>query len=82
MYNEHHPDIVTMDITMPEMEGVQALTKILQRFPDAKIIMCSALGQKTLVIEAVLAGAKDFIVKPFHGERVRESILRVLGKAL
>ncbi|WNR42686.1 response regulator [Paenibacillus roseipurpureus] len=81
LYAEYHPDIVTMDITMPDLDGVHAVTKIMQRFPNAKIIMCSAMGQKPLVIDAVLAGAKDFIVKPFEAERVKESVLKVLGLA-
>ncbi len=78
-YLELKPDIVTMDITMPEMDGIQALKAIREKDPGAKVVMCSAMGQQTLVIEAIAAGAKDFIVKPFQKERVTEAIRKVAG---
>ncbi|MEC2077167.1 response regulator [Metabacillus fastidiosus] len=80
MYRELKPDLVTMDVTMPEKNGVEALKEIKEEFPDAKIIMCSAIGQQKMVVEAIEAGAKDFIVKPFDESRVIEAITRVLAK--
>lgn len=80
MYEELKPDLVTMDVTMPEKNGVEALKEIKEKFPDAKIIMCSAIGQQKMVVEAIEAGAKDFIVKPFDESRVIEAITRVLAK--
>ncbi|SEB03177.1 two-component system, chemotaxis family, response regulator CheY [Thalassobacillus cyri] len=77
-YEETSPDLVTMDITMPEMDGITALKEIKQRHPDAKIIMCSAMGQQAMVIDAIQAGAKDFIVKPFQADRVIEAIQKAL----
>ncbi|SFB12355.1 two-component system, chemotaxis family, response regulator CheY [Acetitomaculum ruminis DSM 5522] len=79
LYSELKPDLVLMDITMPEMDGIQALKKIRESNPDASIIMCSAMGQQAMVIEAIQSGAKDFIVKPFQADRVLESIQKVLG---
>ncbi|WP_409253847.1 response regulator [Bacillus sp. SCS-153A] len=78
-YRELQPDIVTMDITMPEMTGIEAVRHIINEYPEAKIIMCSAMGQQKLVVEAIEAGAKDFIVKPFDESRVVEAINRVLN---
>lgn len=78
-YKEHTPDLVTMDITMPEKDGLAALKEILQINPDAKVIMCSAMGQQAMVIDAIQAGAKDFIVKPFQADRVLEAIQKALG---
>ncbi|TBL78648.1 response regulator [Paenibacillus thalictri] len=78
-YNQHKPDLVTMDITMPEMDGVLAVKEIRKTNPEAKIIMCSAMGQKQMVVEAISAGARDFVVKPFQKDRVLESIRKVLG---
>ncbi|TFB14220.1 response regulator [Filobacillus milosensis] len=77
-FEELQPDLVTMDITMPEMDGVEASKEIMKNHPDAKIVMCSAMGQQAMVIEAVELGAKDFIVKPFTPERVEEAISRVI----
>ncbi len=77
-YKELSPDLVTMDITMPEMDGITALKEIKKMTPDAKIIMCSAMGQQAMVIDAIQAGAKDFIVKPFQSERVIEAIQKAL----
>lgn len=76
-YKELHPDIVTMDITMPEMDGIEALKNIKAYDANANVIMCSAMGQQAMVIEAIQAGAKDFIVKPFQNEKVIASVERV-----
>ena len=78
-YNELKPDLVLMDITMPEMDGIQALKAIKQADASATVIMCSAMGQQAMVIEAIQAGAKDFIVKPFQAERVIEAVKKVVG---
>ncbi len=78
-YDELQPDLVTMDITMPEMDGIEAVKEILTKYPKAKIIMCSAMGQQRIVVEAIESGAKDFIVKPFDEVRVVDAIKRVLG---
>ena len=79
MYTETKPDLVLMDITMPEMDGIGALKGIRAKDPNASVIMCSAMGQQAMVIEAIQSGAKDFIVKPFQADRVLESIRKVLG---
>ena len=73
-YIELRPDLVLLDITMPEMDGIEALKKIKMIEPKAKIIMCSAMGQQNMVIEAIQNGALDFIVKPFQQNRVLESL--------
>ncbi|GBF11612.1 response regulator [Tepidibacillus infernus] len=78
-YKETSPDLVTMDITMPEMDGITALKEIKKSDPNAKIIMCSAMGQQAMVIDAIQAGAKDFIVKPFQADRVIEAITKALS---
>ena len=78
-YNELKPDLVLMDITMPEMDGIQALKKIKENDAGALVIMCSAMGQQAMVIESIQAGAKDFIVKPFQADRVIEAIKKVIG---
>ena len=78
-YKEVQPDLVTMDITMPEMDGITALKEIKKINPNAKIIMCSAMGQQAMVIDAIQAGAKDFIVKPFQADRVLEAIAKTLS---
>jgi two-component system, chemotaxis family, chemotaxis protein CheY len=78
-YKELQPDVVTMDITMPEKDGITAVKEIRSIYPQAKIIMCSAMGQQPMVLEAIQAGAKDFVVKPFQPDRVMESIKKVLG---
>ena len=78
MYEELKPDVVTMDITMPEMDGIAAVKEIKTTYPDAKVVMVSAMGQQAMVIEAIRSGAADFIVKPFQPDRVLEA----LGKAL
>jgi len=78
-YKELSPDLVTMDITMPEKDGIAALKDIKKINPAAKVIMCSAMGQQAMVIDAIQAGAKDFIVKPFQADRVLEAINKALG---
>lgn len=78
-YKELKPDLVTMDITMPEIDGIQALKNIKAEDPNAKVIMCSAMGQQAMVIDAIQGGAKDFIVKPFNKDRVLEAIQKVVG---
>jgi len=77
-YRELRPDLVTMDIVMPDMGGIDAVREITKLDPGARILMCSAMGQQALVIEAIQAGAKDFVVKPFQPSRVLEAIQRVL----
>jgi two-component system, chemotaxis family, chemotaxis protein CheY len=78
-YKELQPDLVTMDIVMPDMGGIEAVKVIVDEYPDAKILMCSAMGQQSLVVEAIQAGARDFVVKPFQPSRVLEAVQRVLG---
>ena len=78
-YSETKPDLVLMDITMPEMDGIQALKKIKEQDPGATVIMCSAMGQQAMVIESIQAGAKDFILKPFQADRVIEAVKKVVG---
>ncbi|MFS0839345.1 response regulator [Paenibacillus sp. UNC499MF] len=78
-FKELRPDLVTMDITMPEMDGINALKEIKKIDPNAKVIMCSAMGQQAMVIDAIQAGAKDFIVKPFQADRVIEAIKKTMG---
>lgn len=78
-YKEFGPDLVTMDITMPEMDGITALKEIKKVNPNSKVIMCSAMGQQAMVIDAIQAGAKDFIVKPFQADRVLEAISKALS---
>ncbi|EAG2128994.1 TPA_asm: response regulator [Listeria monocytogenes] len=73
-YDEVKPDIVTLDITMPEMDGLEALAQIMAKDPSAKVIMCSAMGQQGMVVDAIKKGAKDFIVKPFQVDRVLEAL--------
>ncbi|MEK6266320.1 MAG: response regulator [Clostridium sp.] len=79
LYKVERPDIVTMDITMPDMDGIEAVKAIKAFDPTAKIIMCSAMGQQSMVMDAIRAGAKDFIVKPFQADRVLEAIKKVVG---
>ena len=78
-YNELKPDLVLMDITMPEMDGIAALKAIKANDPGASVIMCSAMGQQAMVIESIQAGAKDFIVKPFQADRVLEAVRKAVG---
>jgi two-component system, chemotaxis family, chemotaxis protein CheY len=78
-YFELKPDLITLDITMPEMDGATAAKEILSRDSKANVVMCSAMGQQAIVVEAIMAGAKDFIVKPFQTERVIEAVKRIIG---
>ncbi|ADZ84151.1 response regulator [Cellulosilyticum sp. ST5] len=78
-YKELTPDLVLMDITMPEMNGIDAVKNIKALDPGAKIVMCSAMGQQAMVIESIQAGARDFIVKPFQADRVLEAVRKVVG---
>ncbi len=80
-YREEQPDLVTMDIVMPGMGGISALESLLHHNPDARIVVCSALGQKNLIMEAISAGARDFIVKPFKSEQVIEVAERVVSSS-
>ncbi|KAB2335540.1 response regulator [Bacillus mesophilum] len=79
LYRTLQPDLVTLDITMPEMSGLEAMREIKKEFPSAKIIMCSAMGQQKMIVEAIESGAKDFIVKPFDESRVLDAVERVLN---
>ena len=79
VYNEVKPDLVIMDITMPNMDGLDALRAIMGQNPGAKVVMCSAMGQEAMVIDAIKSGAKDFIVKPFKPERIIKTVEQLLG---
>lgn len=76
MYEKEHPDLVIMDITMPNMDGIQALQAIKAKDPGAKVIMCSAMGQEAMVVQAIKEGAMDFIVKPFKPDRILQTVTR------
>jgi two-component system chemotaxis response regulator CheY len=78
-FQELRPDLTTMDITMPEMDGISAVKQIKKIDANAKVIMCSAMGQQAMVIEAIQSGARDFIVKPFQPDRVLEAIRKAIG---
>lgn len=78
-FRQLKPDLVTMDILMPDMGGIDAVREIVKIEPGARILMCSAMGQQGLVLEALRAGAKDFVVKPFQPSRVLEAVQRVLA---
>ncbi len=78
-HRELKPDLTTMDITMPEMDGIAALREIRAADPEARVVMCSAMGQQSMVIESIQAGARDFIVKPFQPERVLEAVQKALA---
>jgi len=77
-YRDLQPNLTIMDITMPEMDGLQAVKEIRKQDSKARIIMCSAMGQQSMVIEAIQSGAKDFVVKPFQAERVVEAVTKAL----
>jgi two-component system, chemotaxis family, chemotaxis protein CheY len=79
-FKELHPDVVMMDIVMPKRSGIDAVKAIMELAPTATVVMCSALGQETLVMEAIQAGARDFIVKPFKPEAVLTTLRKVLEK--
>jgi two-component system chemotaxis response regulator CheY len=78
-FQELRPDVMTLDITMPEKDGLTALREIIAVDPGAKVIMCSALGQESKVLESIKLGAKDFVVKPFQADRVLSAIDKALG---
>lgn len=78
-YMETKPDLVMMDITMPEKNGIEALQEIRAKDPSANVIMCSAMGQQAMVIESIQAGARDFIVKPFLEDRILEAVRKAIG---
>jgi two-component system chemotaxis response regulator CheY len=79
-YGEISPDLVIMDITMPNMDGLEALKAIRAKDPNANVVMCSAMGQESMVMDAVRSGAKDFIVKPFKPDRILKTVTSVLGE--
>ena len=81
-YKELNPDLVTMDIIMPEMNGIDSVREIMAVDPQARIVMCSALGQQALVQDALAAGAKDFLIKPFNPSRVIEVVTKILGQSV
>lgn len=78
-YKESKPDVVLLDITMPNMNGLETLAELKKIDPNAKVIMCSAMGQESMVIEAIKSGASDFIVKPFQGDRIIKAVQKVLS---
>jgi len=77
-FNELKPDLVLLDITMPRMDGLEALKRIMRNYPDAKIVMCSALGQQRYIVKAIQLGARDFVVKPFKKERILSAVRKVV----
>ena len=79
MYSDEKPDLVIMDITMPNMDGIEALRTIKGSNPESRVVMCSALGQEKMVLEAIKLGAEDFIVKPFKPERIMKTIDKCFG---
>lgn len=79
MYKEHQPDLVTMDLTMPIMSGLEAVKEIMPQFPKAKIIMITAMGQQRVIVDAIESGAKDFITKPFEPEKLKAVVWNVLS---
>ncbi len=78
LYEEHKPDLVILDITMPNLDGIGALKEIKSKHPDAKVVMCSAMGQESMVMEAIGLGALDFIVKPFNPDRIIQTVTKIL----
>lgn len=79
LYQKEKPDLVIMDITMPNMDGIQALQAIKSLDDGAKVVMCSAMGQESMVIDAIRLGAKDFIVKPFKPDRILQTVEKIIG---
>lgn len=79
LYRQHKPDLATMDITMPKMDGIQAVAHIHEENPLARIIMVTALGQRTIITDALKAGASDFIIKPFDADQIIATIKKVLA---
>jgi len=80
LYQEHRPDLVTMDITMPEINGIEVVSKLKEIDPNVRVIMISAMGQESMVREAISAGALDFVVKPFQPERILAAVSRAVRK--
>ena len=78
LYKRLKPDLVLMDITMPEMDGIKAVHEIIKADPEARIVMVSAMGQQAMVIQSIKAGAVDFVVKPFHTDRVIDAVNKAL----
>lgn len=78
-YETEKPDLVIMDITMPNMDGLQALKKIREQDPNANVVMCTAMGQESMVVDAIKSGAKDFVVKPFNADRICSTVKSILG---
>lgn len=78
LYQQEKPDLLIMDITMPNMDGIEALREIKKIDPGARVVMCSAMGQESMVMEAITLGAMDFIVKPFKEERIVQTVSKVL----
>ena len=78
-YKKHKPDAVLLDITMPVMDGMEALKKILEIDPDAKVAMVTAMGQQQVIMEAIKMGAKDFVVKPFDADRIQTALWKLVG---
>ena len=78
LYQSEKPDLVMMDITMPNKTGIEALAEIMQLDSGAKVIMCSAMGQESMVMEAIKLGAMDFIVKPFKEDRIIQTVSKIL----
>ena len=79
LYESYQPDFVTLDITMPQLNGLEALERIIGAYPDAKVVIVSAVGQKQMVFQAIAKGAKDFIIKPFESQRVLLAIDRLFA---
>lgn len=79
LYEKEKPDLVILDITMPNMDGLEALKTIKGKDPNATVVMCSAMGQESMVIDAIKSGAKDFIVKPFKPDRLLKTVSNILG---
>ena len=78
-YSAEKPDLILMDITMPVMDGLEALRRLKEIDPEIKVVMCSAMGQETMVVDALKLGAKDFIVKPFKPDRIMKTVNSILG---
>lgn len=78
-FKQEKPDLVIMDITMPNKNGLEALKEIKELDPNANVVMCSAMGQESMVVDAIKSGAKDFIVKPFKGDRVLKTVQGIIG---
>lgn len=81
-YKQYKPDVVTMDVTMPKMDGIEATQAIMSEFPDAKIVMVTSHGQETMVLNALKAGAKGYVLKPFHQQKVYETIQKVCNRQI